>query len=94
MHKIFVNDKPIILTTKVEKEDGFKNYLLKTVDMGKVIRRLNRTKLKEVRLIGKKKKKLLKKFLKKDWQDDLFIVEKFIDGHMIFCHTTINFGLF
>ena len=65
MHKIFVNDKPIILTTKVEKEDGFKNYLLKTVDMGKVIRRLNRTKLKEVRLIGKKEKKLLKRFLKK-----------------------------
>ena len=65
MHKIFVNDKPIILTTKVEKEEGFKNYLLKTVDMGNVIRRLNRTKLKEVRFIGKKKKKLLKKFLEK-----------------------------
>lgn len=65
MHKIFVNDKPLILTTKVEKEDGFKNYLLKTVDMGKVIRKLNRTKLKEVRLIGKKEDKLLKKFLKK-----------------------------
>lgn len=65
MHKIFVNDKPLILTTKVEKEDGFKNYLLKTVDMGKVIRKLNRTKLKEVRLIGKKEDKLLKRFLKK-----------------------------
>jgi len=65
MHKVFVNDKPIILTTKVEKEDGFKNYLLKTVDLGKVIRRLNRTKLNEVRLIGKKEKKLLKRFLKK-----------------------------
>ncbi|MFD1163335.1 MULTISPECIES: NUDIX hydrolase [Hwangdonia] len=65
MHKIFVNDKPIVLTTKVEKEDGFKNYLLKTVNMGKVIRKLNRTKLKEVRLIGKKEKNLLKKFLKK-----------------------------
>ena len=65
MQKIFVGDKPIILTTKVEKEEGFKNYLLKTVDMGKVIRTLNRTKLKEARFIGKKKKKLLKTFLKK-----------------------------
>ncbi|MCL6294270.1 NUDIX hydrolase [Jejuia spongiicola] len=65
MQKIFVNDKPIILTTKVEKEEGFKNYLLKTVDLAKVIRTLNRTKLKEARLIGKKEKKLLKKFLKK-----------------------------
>ncbi len=65
MQKIFVNDIPIILTTKVEKEEGFKNYLLKTVDLAKVIRTLNRTKLKEARLIGKKEKKLLKKFLKK-----------------------------
>ncbi len=65
MHKIFVNDKPIILTTKVEKEEGFKNYLLKTVDLAKVIRTLNRTKLKEARFIGKKEKKLLKKLLKK-----------------------------
>lgn len=65
MYKIFVNDKPIILTTIVEKEEGFKNYLLKTADMGKVIRKLNRTKFKEIRLIGKNKKKLLKKFLEK-----------------------------
>ncbi len=65
MHKIFVNDKPIVLTTKIEKEDGFKNYLLKTVDLPKVIRTLNRTKLKEARFIGKKEKKLLKIFLKK-----------------------------
>lgn len=65
MHRVFVGDKPIILTTVVEKEEGFKNYLLKTADMGRIIRRLNRTKLKEARLIGKKEKKLLKKFLKK-----------------------------
>lgn len=65
MHRVFVGDKPIILTTVVEKEEGFKNYLLKTADMGRIIRKLNRTKLKEVRLIGKKENKLLKNFLKK-----------------------------
>jgi len=65
MLKIFVNDKPIILTTKVEKEKGFKNYFLKSVNLSKVIRELNRTSLKEARLIHKKEKKLLKKFLKK-----------------------------
>jgi len=27
MHYVFVNDKPIILTTKVEKETDFKNFL-------------------------------------------------------------------
>jgi len=65
MLKIFVNDKPIILTTKVEKEKGFKNYFLKSVNLSKVIRELNRTSLKEARLIHKKEEKLLKKFLKK-----------------------------
>jgi ADP-ribose pyrophosphatase YjhB (NUDIX family) len=65
MHKVFVNDKPIVLTTAVEEEDGFKNYLLSRVSIGKVIKVLNKTSLKEVRLIGKKEEKLLKKFLKK-----------------------------
>ncbi|WP_445955875.1 NUDIX hydrolase [Yeosuana sp.] len=65
MYKVFVNDKPIILTTEVEQEIGFKNYLLNTVNIGKVIKELNATSLKEVRLIHKNKDKLLKKFLKK-----------------------------
>lgn len=64
MYQIFVNDKPIILTTHVEKEDGFKNYLLSTVSIGKVIRELNTTSLKSVRLIGDNDEKLIKKFLK------------------------------
>lgn len=64
MYQIFVNDKPIILTTKVEKEAGFKNFILSTVNIGKVIKVLNSSPLKEVRLIGKKEGKLLKKFLK------------------------------
>lgn len=65
MHKIFVNDKPLVLTTKVEKEAGFKNYLLSTVNIVKVIKELNNTTLNEVRLIHKNENKLLKKFLKK-----------------------------
>lgn len=64
MYQIFVNDKPIILTTKVEKEKHFKNYLLSTVNIGKVIRELNSTSIAGVRLIGKKEEKLLKTFLK------------------------------
>ena len=65
MYKVFVNDKPIVLTTIVEPETYFKNYDLKTVKMDKVIRKLNRTKLKEVRFIHADENKLLKKFLKK-----------------------------
>lgn len=64
MYSVFVNDKPILLTTNVEKEDGFKNYLLSSVHIGKVIKQLNSSKLKEVRLIGKNDNKLIKKFLK------------------------------
>lgn len=65
MTTIFVNDKPIILTTEVGLEINFKNYLLDTVHIGKVIKELNSTSLEGVRLIGKKEHKLLKKFLKK-----------------------------
>jgi ADP-ribose pyrophosphatase YjhB (NUDIX family) len=65
MYKVFVGDKPMILTTVVEKETDFKNYLLKTVNIAKVIRKLNTTSLKEARLIHKNKNKLLKRFLKK-----------------------------
>ena len=65
MTTIFVNDKPIVLTTEVGFESNFKNYLLDTVHIGKVIKELNSTSLEGVRLIGKKEDKLLKKFLKK-----------------------------
>jgi 8-oxo-dGTP pyrophosphatase MutT (NUDIX family) len=65
MYKVFVNDKPIILTTKVKKEKHFKNYLLSTVNIGKIIKELNTTHLESVHLIGKHEDKLLKSFLKK-----------------------------
>ncbi|ULC58929.1 NUDIX domain-containing protein [Flaviramulus sp. BrNp1-15] len=65
MYKVFVGDKPIILTSVVEKETNFKNYLLNTVNVVKVIKKLNTTSLKEVRLIHKNQDKLIKKFLKK-----------------------------
>ena len=65
MYTIFVGDKPIYLTTKVNKETDFKVFLLKSVDLAKIIRMLNRTDLKAVYLVGKKEEKLLKIFLKK-----------------------------
>lgn len=64
MHTIYVGDKPIILTTKIEKETDFKSYLLKSVNIGKVIKTLNKTDLQAVHLIHDDPDKLLKKFLK------------------------------
>ncbi|MBU3821119.1 NUDIX domain-containing protein [Flavobacteriaceae bacterium XHP0103] len=65
MYRVFVNDKPIVLTTVTEPETHFKNYKLKGVRLSKIIRKLNSTDLQEVRLIHKNENKLLKKFLKK-----------------------------
>lgn len=65
MHRIFVNHKPIILTTVVSEERNFRNYLLSTANIGKIIKDLNTTSLQEVRLIGKNEDNLISKFLKK-----------------------------
>lgn len=65
MYKIFVDDNPMVLTTKVEEENGFKNYILNKKNIKKAIKKLTTTSLKEVRLIHLKKGKLLKRFLKK-----------------------------
>ncbi|WP_456436993.1 NUDIX hydrolase [Psychroserpens sp.] len=65
MYHVFVNDKPIILTTQVSRERNFKNYLLSTVQIGKVIKELNSSTLKEVRLIGENQESLIGEFLKK-----------------------------
>ena len=64
MYTIYVGDKPIILTAKVEKETNFKSFLLKSVNIGKVIKMLNSTDLNAVHLIHNNPDKLLKHFLK------------------------------
>ncbi|WP_397363489.1 NUDIX hydrolase [Olleya sp. R77988] len=65
MQCIFVNDKPIYLTTKVEKETDFKNYLLKDADIDLILQTLSKKAIKSVRLIGNDESKLMKSFKKK-----------------------------
>ncbi|MCB4809656.1 NUDIX domain-containing protein [Tamlana sp. 62-3] len=66
MYKAFVGDKPIVLTTSKEKVPHFKNYKLRTVNIKKVIKKLqSKQDLHGVNLVYKKEEKLLKKFLKK-----------------------------
>ena len=64
MFTIYVGDKPIFLTTTVEKETHFKTFLLKSVNIGKVIKLLNTTDLQAVHLVHDNPDKLLKHFLK------------------------------
>lgn len=64
MYQIFVGDKPIILTTKVEHETNFKNYLLSSCNISKVIKDLSKKDNASVHLIGKSKETLIKSFLK------------------------------
>ncbi|WCM41860.1 NUDIX domain-containing protein [Flavobacterium sp. CBA20B-1] len=37
MYKVFINDKPLFLTSTLEKERNFKYYLLETIDLQKLI---------------------------------------------------------
>lgn len=64
MYKIFVGQKPIILTTEVERETNFKNYLLASCNISKVRKELTKKEIESVRLIGKDKSQLMKTFLK------------------------------
>ncbi len=65
MYKVFVGDKPIVLTTTIEKEKGFKNFLLESANIGKIIKLLNTTSIEAVHLIDKNPETLIKTFLKK-----------------------------
>ncbi|MBT8273373.1 MAG: NUDIX domain-containing protein, partial [Bacteroidia bacterium] len=64
MQHIFAGDKPIVLTTKVEQETNFKNYLLENANMTRVLKDLRRKEIAHVRLIGTNKNELMKQFLK------------------------------
>ena len=64
MQKIFVGNKPIILTTQVEKETDFKNLLIDSVSIEKILSVLNKDKYKSVHLIGSDLDSMLKTFLK------------------------------
>lgn len=65
MYKVFVNDKPIILTSEPLEDKRYKTYPLKYVDLPRVIRDLRKNANKGVYLYHKNEQKLLKKFLKK-----------------------------
>ena len=64
MYKVFVNDRPIILTNAVEKETDFQNFLLNTCDMDAIIKMASNGG-EEVRLFHPDHKQLIPKLMKK-----------------------------
>lgn len=65
MYKIFVNDRPIILTNKVEKEVDFQLFLLNSANIDAIIFKLNKGTLKSAYLYHPDESKLLKLFIKR-----------------------------
>ena len=64
MHRIFVGDKPIILSTRAKEKPHIINYRLDAVNIRQVIRDLKRKDIRSVRLVDEHPEMLLKKFLK------------------------------
>lgn len=64
MQKIFVGNKPIILTTQVKKETDFKNLFIDSVSIEKILSVLKKDKYKAVHLVGSDLDSVLKTFLK------------------------------
>lgn len=64
MQKIFVGNKPIILTNQLKKEIEFKNILIESAGIEKIISTLKKDKYKAVHLIGSDLDSMLKTFLK------------------------------
>lgn len=65
MYKVFVNDIPIILSTKEDLGENYTSIPIKEVKLKKIIKKVHKGKLLHVNLFHKKKKKLLKHLLKK-----------------------------
>lgn len=53
MYKIFVNNKPLFLTNKIEKETDFRIYLLESVDIKKLISDIYNNKIDKAYLFDK-----------------------------------------
>ena len=61
MYKVFVNDKPLFLTDKIEKETDFQLFLLNSVDIDKIIIKYFQNKIDKAFLYHPDKKEILKK---------------------------------
>lgn len=64
MYKIFYLDKPIVITDVKSDNKNVHNIKFKDFNLKKALKNLSKTNISSIRIIGKDKEKLLKKFLK------------------------------
>ena len=65
MYKVFINDRPLFLTSLLEKETDFKYFLLETIDLNKLFACYFANKLNCAYLYGSNEKILMKQFKEK-----------------------------
>ncbi|MCR5861979.1 NUDIX domain-containing protein [Flavobacterium sp. J372] len=65
MYKVFVNDKPLFLTSEVMKETDFQLFLLETADVEHIIKKMFNNKIKKAYLYHPDEKEILKKLKEK-----------------------------
>ncbi|KOS04724.1 NUDIX hydrolase [Flavobacterium akiainvivens] len=65
MYKVFVNDKPLFLTSTVEKETDFQTFLLDGVDIEQLVTRMFSNKVEKAHLYHPDEKLILKKLKEK-----------------------------
>lgn len=65
MYKVFINDTPIILTSRRIEDDEHEVFLLKEVDINYIIERVQKNNLKKACLYHKNEEKLIKILKKK-----------------------------
>ncbi|HIG89383.1 MAG: NUDIX domain-containing protein [Flavobacteriaceae bacterium] len=64
MYKIFYLDKPIVITDVKSDNKNVHNIKFKDFNLKKALKNLSKTNISSIRIVGKDKEKLLKKFLK------------------------------
>ncbi|MCS4239599.1 8-oxo-dGTP pyrophosphatase MutT (NUDIX family) [Myroides gitamensis] len=65
MYKVFVNDKPLFLTDKIEKETDFQLFLLDSVDIDKIIIKYFQNKIDKAFLYHPDEKAMMKRLKEK-----------------------------
>ena len=65
MYKVFVNDIPIILSTKKHFDENYVSFPIKEAKFKRIVKKVNKGKLLNVNLYHEKEEKLLKHLFKK-----------------------------